>query len=340
MLVNRTVIDRYFPGGVPLLSRLYGNGLPACLLKPPDTFVKGAGKRNREQSQRGAFIDSVAAAGCSHEIARQAWGVHRMGWQRQPPYEQLLDHVVKLLDSAGALRVVPVLLLGDHDGPPVDGLPWPCDATEPGAGGALDESRVQSRASMGDLGLAQALRRALEKDPARRLVQMVPMTGVVCSPGRSDLAFLAAGHTVSIFHGSRPVSEEALGAHVYLDVSGSMDDVLPCLFNGLNALRDLVATPLHQFSTEVVDSSMDDLARGVKRTTGGTHLRPVLEHALAQRYGQIVVISDGIVGDPGSVGDRFAQSGISLHVVLTGASSIRRRMSPLVSLARTVTSLG
>jgi hypothetical protein len=342
MLVNRSVVDRYFREGVPLLSRLYGDRLPGCLLKPqvlPSNTGRKPGSNRARARDRAAFISRLQRAGHSHALAAKAWSVYRLAWQDFPPYELLLEKVVALLSSADMLRFVDVPLLGDHEGDTVDGLPWNDDRFN-FLGSDMQESDVAAEPPCGDGGLAAALRRALERDPSRRVVQMTALPGVVCSPGRSDLAFLAAGFPVTLFHGARPLPEDAQGAHVYLYVSNSLTDALPRIYNALTALRDLVATPVHQFSTQVVDCSLDDVARGVRRTTGGTNFTPVLEHALARHHGQIVVITDGIGPNVGPVGDAFTRSGAGLHLVLVDAGYMGRRECPLVPLARSVVHLG
>ncbi len=340
MMVNRVVVDRYFPGGVPLLSRLYKNGLPGCLLKPADTHVPGEPGQGKHRA-RAAFLAGMARAGHNRHLAEWAWSVHRMAWHFRAPHEQLLEAVIELLDLAGILRFESLLLLGSHDGTSVDGIPWEgVESFGAGPGGELEEGQVVPVPAQDAGGLAIALRRALGKDPSRQQVRMAPVSGVTCSPGRSDLAFLAAGQPVFLFHGARAQPDHFPGAHVYLDVSGSLDSALPRLYGGLANLRDLVADPVHLFSTQVVDCRLDDLARGIRRTTGGTCFTPVLEHALAGRYRQIVVVTDGIGPLSDETGREFARSGAGLHLVLVGESRRWRRDCPLVEMARSVTCLG
>lgn len=342
MLVNSAVMSRFFPDGVPLLSRMYKGGLPACLLKPviPARVPEPSPAHLRALARR-SFLTSLIASGHSRPIAARAWAVHELAWRHQAPYEQVLKSVISLLTSARAMKLVDlILLLGNHDGTPVIDLPWlEGKAAGHGNGGPLEEIQDDVGAPPTDNGLAEILRRALERDPNRRLVRQAPATGVVCSPGRSDLAFLAAGFPVTLFHGARPLTGDGQGAHVYLDVSGSVAEHLPGLHAGLAALRDLIAEPMHQFSTRVVDCSLEDLARGIRRTDGGTRFLPVLEHAIARRYHQIVVVTDGVGPLPELVAEEFRRTGASLHLVLVGNRGRTPRISSLLKLAQTITSL-
>jgi hypothetical protein len=94
-----------------------------------------------------------------------------------------------------------------------------------------------------------------------------------------------------------PARDTAERVHVYLDVSGSMNDVLPLLYAALVPLLAYVRREVHLFSTTVADVSHDALRRGVALTTSGTRIDIVTEHMLAQRVQRAVIVTDGWVGD-------------------------------------------
>jgi hypothetical protein len=94
-----------------------------------------------------------------------------------------------------------------------------------------------------------------------------------------------------------PARHSAERVHVYLDVSGSMNDVLPLLYAALVPLLLYVRREVHLFSTKVADVSHDALRRGVSLTTSGTRIGIVTEHMLAQRVQRAVIVTDGWVGD-------------------------------------------
>jgi len=84
------------------------------------------------------------------------------------------------------------------------------------------------------------------------------------------------------------------GVHVYLDVSGSMDKLLPPLIAVLNAHAAWIQPPLWAFSTEVHPAT---LRRGklATHTTGGTELACVYAHLRKTKAHRALVITDGYV---------------------------------------------
>jgi uncharacterized protein with von Willebrand factor type A (vWA) domain len=128
-------------------------------------------------------------------------------------------------------------------------------------------------------------------------------------------------------------------AHVYLDVSGSMDPYLPLLYGSLVRLRERVEPRVRLFSTEVVTVRLEALARGRVPTTGGTDGGCVFEHALAEGARKILVITDGYVGEtkPG-LAERVRASRLDVRVLLTPGgwksdlSRVASRIVPLPEL--------
>jgi hypothetical protein len=85
-------------------------------------------------------------------------------------------------------------------------------------------------------------------------------------------------------------------AIVYLDVSGSLDAVLPLLYGALRSLRAHIAPDVHLFSSMLVTIGLDLACRGHVETTGGTDITCVLKHVTATRPKKVLVITDGYVG--------------------------------------------
>lgn len=183
-----------------------------------------------------------------------------------------------------------------------------------------------------------AVRRALAEDPnhPRRRATRAPTTTPMYAPGRSDWLALALGFWPTLFHGDRfDTADDDLCAQVYVDVSGSFDRYLARVCGLLLALSDEVGRVVHQFSNRVADATLDELARGVKRTTGGTDFDCVFEHAAERRHRRIVVVTDGIGGLNAGLADAFRASGASLYLVLLGGDvGMARVWSPLPALAR------
>lgn len=83
---------------------------------------------------------------------------------------------------------------------------------------------------------------------------------------------------------------------VYLDVSGSMDDVLPALYAALANCLDLVEPVVWGFSTGIGALRHAQLRAGVKLGTGGTEIGTVTAHLLASGARRALVVTDGWVG--------------------------------------------
>ena len=96
-----------------------------------------------------------------------------------------------------------------------------------------------------------------------------------------------------------PTRQQERAACVYLDVSGSMADLLPLLLPPLVRAVTSGSVTLWQFSTGVVPLSLTDLRAGRLETTGGTAIGPVLAHAVESGTTRsIVVLTDGYVEMP------------------------------------------
>lgn len=104
-------------------------------------------------------------------------------------------------------------------------------------------------------------------------------------------------------------------AHVYLDVSGSMDAEMPHLVALLARLTPYIRRPFYAFSTQVEPAR---IARGrlLAETTGGTSINCVLEHLVRTRPRAAVVVTDGYIEEP----DRalvLRAAGTRLHAIVT-----------------------
>jgi len=81
---------------------------------------------------------------------------------------------------------------------------------------------------------------------------------------------------------------------VYLDVSGSMTEILPALLSVLSSLHAYVSRPWYAFSTEVVPAKLEG-GRLLAKSSGGTSLSCVLSHVEKTRPRVALVVTDGYV---------------------------------------------
>lgn len=121
---------------------------------------------------------------------------------------------------------------------------------------------------------------------------------------------------------ARPVQTPFARAHVYLDISGSMMEVLPDLATALHRPWKRGHCRLFTFSTVVDEARRDGSRPKPVQNTYGTSIQCVFEHLLAipkaERPRRIAILTDGLVRDLAVETQRELESaGIQVHVALT-----------------------
>jgi hypothetical protein len=121
--------------------------------------------------------------------------------------------------------------------------------------------------------------------------------------------------------------------HVYLDVSGSMDAVLPALYAALAGCLDAVEPTVHGFSTAIGSLTHAQLRDGVRLTTGGTDIGSVTGHLLQHGVRRALIVTDGWVGSiPADHLKRMQRHRVRLAVVVTtpGDDAFAKPLNPPV----------
>lgn len=116
--------------------------------------------------------------------------------------------------------------------------------------------------------------------------------------------------------------------HIYLDVSGSIGELVGPLYGAVLNCQDLVHPVVHLFSTSVADATLAELRKGVCRTTGGTDIACVAEHMRANAVRRAVIVTDGFVGRPGLQHAEVLRAA-TLGVALTPGDSTRENLAGL-----------
>ncbi|NJL57050.1 VWA domain-containing protein, partial [bacterium] len=113
-------------------------------------------------------------------------------------------------------------------------------------------------------------------------------------------------------------------AYIYLDVSGSMGDVLPRLLTLIIPYVRKGLAEVYQFSTVVEPLPWQHLKTGYVRTTGGTNINCVAEHIL-QAYPNVrrsIILTDGYTGEPDeSLKQKLRETNIKLFVIVPAEDS-------------------
>ena len=86
--------------------------------------------------------------------------------------------------------------------------------------------------------------------------------------------------------------------HVYVDVSGSMGNIIGTAYGAIHDCREWVHPVIHLFSDTVSDATRREIDRGIVRSTGGTSIACVAEHMATNRIRRACIITDGWVGKP------------------------------------------
>jgi uncharacterized protein with von Willebrand factor type A (vWA) domain len=120
------------------------------------------------------------------------------------------------------------------------------------------------------------------------------------------------------------VPEKPSKAHIYLDVSGSMAEVLPHVLGLVLPYVARGQAEVFQFSTFVEPLPFAQLRQGRLQTTGGTDINCVLEHALAVEPAvhKVLLLTDGATGAPEDrLADQMRGRNIRVYVVLPAESA-------------------
>ena len=114
-------------------------------------------------------------------------------------------------------------------------------------------------------------------------------------------------------------------AHVYLDVSGSMNSEMPLVVALLGRLATYIRRPFWAFSNVVAPARIEQ-GRLIADTTGGTSMGCVLDHVARTKPRSAIVVTDGYIEAlrPSQV---TATAGTRLHVIVTrdGNASLLQR---------------
>jgi hypothetical protein len=186
----------------------------------------------------------------------------------------------------------------------------------------------------------------LPDSPIRnRQVVVRDVAGIGVLPNGSDRlapARRALGVASTLWQQTAPVSVRQPDvppmAHVYLDVSGSMTELIPYLTSLLLPYAAAGRARVFQFSTQVEPLPLESLRRGDVKTTGGTDIECVLDHILAEpRLRRVLLLTDGYTGQPRpDQAELLLGRKVRLHVVLPSESAWT---SDLAGIATSTTEL-
>lgn len=103
------------------------------------------------------------------------------------------------------------------------------------------------------------------------------------------------GGVVSEYRETFYKMETGVSTRIYLDVSSSMDEILPTLISSLGHFSKLISWPIWAFSTRVYPANIIN-GQFRSKTSGGTSLECVMEHIAKFPAKRVLLVTDGFVG--------------------------------------------
>lgn len=335
---------------------------PGCLLRPPEGWPAHP-----------QYIDAKDAPPGTRQIIERLYPLNNRSRWSAPLYEEILNLLrewIKEKIAKGEMLVEP-MLIGDHDSQDGDKRAledpfirdvlrrvtgkWPPPqfaVGKRGDGGDLNDlqnslGETSEDARRAFLHVLQRCLGARHGEQLRRSRTPIPsIAGLNVMPNARDrMASARQQLGVQGVLWNQPgtvkarVPETPSRAHVYLDVSGSMNQILPHL---LGLLLPYVAhgqAITFQFSTRVEPLPLPQLRRAQLRTTQGTDINCVLQHALAAKptLKKVLILTDGYVGAPQPDLLRQVQAaGLRIYAVLPGESAYTQELH---GVARSITIL-
>jgi hypothetical protein len=339
------IVSRMFPARpyTAFLTDYYtASAFPVCLLRPPPGWPE------RPRTAPAILALGEPASGLIGEIHAALYS------ETGASYHEVFDVLPKLV-PAGSIEGIP--LIGGHgeDGSGAGALEvrspvlfdvvrsivehWP-QPPDPIRGRSLADvlkastvraARLPSNRTL----LRRAIRKVAGLGAAGSLRQMrldrVAAPTPIPALDRRSAVLRALGHQPLLHYGAVPWRRviRAGGVHVYMDVSGSMEPVKNALYGAVLDCREHVHGTIHLFSTAIADISLDELRRGISRSTGGTDIACVARHMSKHRIRRALILTDGWVGAPrGAHRDTLAKA--KLAVAYLGATC---NMTDLASVA-------
>lgn len=317
---------------------------PGCLLRPPEGWPYDP-----------QYPDDVGPPG-TKDLLMRLYPPGNLSFYDPPMYEEVLS---LLLKSGMEWFTDQPFLLGNHDPEQMHdpilkeimkqvSAKWQNIPTLGRGNGGLIGKHNTSISNVGDnirRVFSQVLRVCVASKPGReRRKTKVPVsstggTGVLPNP-RDRLAPARSRLGVPNTLWAQPtqvrarIPERPSKAYVYLDVSGSMYQVIPYLLGLMVPYVANKHADVFQFSTQVSDMSFTDLRRGFLTTTGGTNINCVMEHLLELRpkARRVLLLTDGEVGAPlPEHAQRIRDENIRLYVVMPDDGDLHPAVEELAS---------
>ena len=310
---------------------------PHLLLRPPEGWPDNP-----------VYPTDVGPLG-TERILKQLYPLPSVKRQRLPFYSEILDLIKQDQRDRGQNADGEPTLLGDHESDGYDEVDetfaeavermaedWPMQTGKSGPAGngtkgtrewqvdpqksSYQARRVFANVLRRSVGPERGVLRRRERAPLSDLIGngVLPNARDRLMPARQHLGVNGVLWTQVNTYKAR-INHESVRAHVYLDVSASMREVLPYLVHLLIPYVKQQRASVFQFSTKVEPLSLQQLRQGNIQSTGGTAIQCVFRHLLndAPRVKRAVLVTDGQVGRAAAnYKQQLAAKGVKIHAVL------------------------
>ena len=148
------------------------------------------------------------------------------------------------------------------------------------------------------------------------------------NPSRRDMVLLSADVWPGFFRNRQPeMKKKREGVAVFLDVSGSVNQVLPEIVGLLVRYRRNIRS-VFQFSNAVSEISMEDLMCGHVQTTYGTDFNCIARTILEKEFERAVIITDGYAAMKQTNQTALHEAGVRLLTILFGIHNSGKALEP------------
>ncbi|MCU0496086.1 MAG: hypothetical protein MUF87_01900 [Anaerolineae bacterium] len=300
---------------------------PSCLLRPPVGWPYDP-----------QYPEGIGPVGTT-EMIKRLYPIGNFSFDLPPLYEEVLA----LLLKAGGKIVEPMLLGNHHPEQVHDPIlkdlmkqvteRWPDNVLFKQNQGTWSTHRNYGVQDVGEntrrvfskvLQVCISLRHGRERNKEKRSVPDSGGAGVIPNPrDRLSPARARLGMPETLWNQPSTVkarlSEPSNRAFIYLDVSGSMSQLLSYLLGLMVPYVVNHQAYVFQFSTLVTDLPLPELKQGRITTTNGTDINCVFEHlfTIAPKIPRVLILTDGEVGAiKNDYIDRLQTQAIKLYVVM------------------------
>ncbi|MCS7151704.1 MAG: hypothetical protein NZ928_04920 [Endomicrobia bacterium] len=155
--------------------------------------------------------------------------------------------------------------------------------------------------------------------------QMFPEYGFIPQFTRKETFLISSGFIPIVYQTLLTKKEyDEMKLHIYIDLSGSTELLWELYYGLILALYELIGMPVYLFSNQVEEAKLEDIKEGKIKTTFGTDINCVIQHALKRNFYRILLLTDGFVEVNNTNVELAKRKPIKFYVVFAYEELLRR----------------